>query len=611
MLQVSGLSKGYAHQNLFEDISFNIAPGEKVALTGRNGYGKTTILRILAGEETADSGSITVSKDFKIGYLKQNLVFEHPTARKECISALPAENQFDHYLAEKSLFGLGFSEEDLQKSPESLSGGFQVRLNLAKLLISGADLLLLDEPTNYLDIISVRWLKRFLQSFKGALLIVTHDREFLDETTTHIMTIHRGRIKKLQGNTEKMYLQIAQEEEIYEKTRQNDEKERERLENFVNRFRAKARLAGQAQSRMKMLKKMEKRDKLAEISDLDFVFSYSPTPSKWALETHHLSFAYTEENPLIQNLSLLIRQGERVAVIGKNGAGKSTLIRLFAGILNPKDGEVKTPPNFSVGYYGQTNRENLNPHLTVEEEIMSAMANPSREGARSLAGSMLFSGEMSQKKIDVLSGGEKARVALAKIIASPCSALILDEPTNHLDMQSCDALLEALDNFEGAVILITHNEMFLHALAERLIVFDGGKHRVYESGYEEFLETVGWEDERKNDASAQKKSTVNKKEIRKLRAALMEEKNAELKPILFEIEKTENSILETEEEKERQNALIIQAYESKNNEIIESAGRFLKNVDCELEALYDKLENLEEQKLEHEENFASRLKNLE
>ena len=272
MLSFNNISKSFGTRVLFDNVTFTLGNRERVGLVGRNGHGKTTLLNIIAGFDSPDSGSIIAPKGYKIGYLAQKLIFTHPTVREEAVSALPEDKADSAYLAEKILFGLGFDNDLLAMSPSQLSGGFQVRLNLGKLLISEPHLLLLDEPTNYLDILSVRWLKSFLLQWKGELIFVTHDRSFMDGVATHIAGIHRQRIRKIEGNTEKYYDQIAQDEEIYEKTRLNDEAKRKEMEIFIRRFRAKARLAGMVQSRVKTLAKMEKRDRLESLDELEFSF---------------------------------------------------------------------------------------------------------------------------------------------------------------------------------------------------------------------------------------------------------------------------------------------------------------------------------------------------
>lgn len=286
MISFDNVSKSYGSKILFENVTFNINKGERIGLVGRNGNGKTTLMRIITGEEEADSGKVSIPKNYKIGFLKQHIKFEKKTVIEEAMLGLSDEEIHDKWKAEKILFGLGFKEEDMEKDPASFSGGFQVRLMLAQTLLSNPDLLLLDEPTNYLDIVSVRWLKGFLNSWKGELLLITHDRQFMDDIVTHTAGIHRARVRKIEGKTDKFYEQIARDEEIYEKTRINDEQKRKELEQYITRFRAKARLAGLVQSRIKTLNKMEKKEKLEAIKNLEFAFKYKPITSKQIGRAH-------------------------------------------------------------------------------------------------------------------------------------------------------------------------------------------------------------------------------------------------------------------------------------------------------------------------------------
>ncbi|OHD54614.1 MAG: hypothetical protein A2Y33_04395 [Spirochaetes bacterium GWF1_51_8] len=601
MIQLINVSKYYPNQVLFENITFSVQAGEKIGLTGRNGHGKSTLLRIILGLEEPDTGTVTIPKDYTIGFMEQKIHFTRATLLEECASVLPEEHKDDHWLIEKTLFGLGFSQDDLASSPHIFSGGFQVRINLAKLLIASPDMLLLDEPTNFLDIVSIRWLKSFLREWRGEFILITHDRGFLDSVITHTVAIHRRNIRKMKGDTSKMYLQIAKDEEIYEKTRLNDEKERKRIEEFITHFRAKARLAGMVQSRIKTLAKKDKKDHLAEIKDLDFSFQFSSIAGKWIIESKGLTFGYDGEN-IIRGFNFALEKDEKIAIIGKNGKGKSTLIRLLNGELTPKAGTVTMHPQTRTGYFGQTNKDTLTPHMTVEEEIYHAMDDPTRERARSIAGSMLFEGDMSQKKVEVLSGGERARVMLGKIIAQPCSMLFLDEPTNHLDMQSADALLEAIDQFDGAVVMVTHNEMFLRSIPTRLIVFDelpgmkGGESYpyVFLGTYDEFLEKYGWADERiAMTESAKKQQTdlnVNKKELRKKRAEILDERNKTLNPVKKKMDETEKTIVELEALADSTNKALIDAAAASDTGKLKDLGTTLNDCNRKLDRLYTDLE---------------------
>ena len=481
MLNIESISKGFGDQILFESAGMQINPGERVGLVGRNGHGKTTLLNIIAGIDHPDEGRISVPSGYRIGMLSQHIRFTCKTVLEEACTGLLAHEKDHYWKAEKILAGLGFSPEAMHQDPMIFSGGYQVRLNLAKVLISEPDLLILDEPTNYLDITSIRWITSFLTAWPREVLLVTHDRGFMDAVATHIVGIHRHKMRKIQGDTEKYYLQVAQDEEIYEKTRQNEAKRKKEIELFISRFRAKARLANMVQSRIKTLSKMETKDKLSKLKNLDFTFNYLPFAGKQVLETKNLTFGWDKKAPLFKNLSLTVYPGDRVGIIGKNGRGKTTLLKLLNGTMAADQGWVRPNPGVEWGYFEQTNVQSLNPEFTIEEEMLHTHPDIERQAVRNICGAMMFEQDAALKKISVLSGGEKARVMLGKLLLSPLNLLLLDEPSNHLDIESCDAFIAALDAFDGAVALVTHNEMFLHALVNRLVVFNRDEVSVFEA----------------------------------------------------------------------------------------------------------------------------------
>lgn len=592
MITVQRLAKRFGSTVLFEDVLFSVGNNEKVGLVGRNGLGKTTLLKILAGIEQPDDGAVLIPRHYTIGYMSQQLKFGKDMVRDEALSLLPEFEQNEYWRAEKILSGLGFERADITKKVHQLSGGFQVRLELAKTLILNPDMLLLDEPTNYLDITSLRWLARFLQDWKGEILFITHDRGFMDSIATHTLGIHRNRIKKIKGTTEQFYEQIALEEEIYEKTRLNDERRKKEIEDFISRFRAKARLANLAQSRIKTIEKMQKREKLTALKNLDFEFRYKPLSSKYVVQTDSLSYAYNDI-PLFSNLSFSIAASDRICIIGPNGKGKTTLCRLLSGALQPQSGTVTKSLGLEIGYFEQTNIAGLNPHCTVEDEIASG-DNTNRQLARNLCGSLLFEGNDALKPISVLSGGEKSRVLLGKILVKPINLLLLDEPSNHLDMESCDALLAAIDSFEGAVVLVTHNELLLKAIAQRLIIFQKNQASVFEGDYERFLETVGWDtesDQRSTNETAEYDRKLNKKEIRRVRSQLLQEKLSECKPLQGTIAEIERQITHHELHLNKLNSDIIAASQMQKSSDIQRLSIEISKTEKLLNALYDDLED--------------------
>lgn len=495
MIRAKDLSISFSGREIFHDGNFIINSREKVGLIGRNGSGKSTFLKLILKKLEPDEGAIEIPRGYRIGHLEQHIHFTYDTVIDEICSVLPADREHEGWKGENILYGLGFSYDDLYKDPKKFSGGYQVKLNLAKLLLMEPQMLLLDEPTNYLDIHSIRWLKEFLQDWQGELILITHDRDFMDSVITHTLIIHRNSFKKIPGNTKGVREKIAAEEEIYEKTRANEEKQRQKTQEWIDRFKAKASMASRAQSRAKMLDKQEVKEKLEDIATLDFNFNHLPYGSKEnMIEVEHLAFGYNPQHLLIQNLSFKVENGDKICVIGKNGKGKSTLLKLLTQDLAPIKGNIKTNSKTVIGYFGQMNIDRLDNNLTVYEELQKVDDRLPQTRVRQVCGNMMFSSDLANKKIGVLSGGEKSRVMLGKILLKGVNLLLLDEPTNHLDMESCESLLEAIKNFEGAVITVTHDEGFLREIANKLVIFDDNKTFTYEDSYEFFLKRIGWKD---------------------------------------------------------------------------------------------------------------------
>jgi ATP-binding cassette, subfamily F, member 3 len=618
MIQVSNLSKAYSTQVILDDVGFTVNAGEHIGLVGRNGHGKTTLLRMITGEARPDAGVISIPNNYTVGYLSQQLKFSEDTVLKEgCLGLKPSEDGIDEsYKVETILMGLGFSLEDFSRHPLDLSGGYQVRLNMAKLLVSEPDLLLLDEPTNYLDIVSIRWLIRFLKCWKGELILITHDREFMNKVTTHTMIIHRNKIRKIAGPTDKLYEQILLEEEIYEKTRANEDKKRKEVEQFINRFRAQATRARAVQSKIKALQKKEKLEKMSGIKDLEFEFVSAPFTGKLLIEAKDLSFSFGPEGTLlIDGLDLAIGKKDRIAVIGKNGKGKTTLLNLLAGELKPLEGTVTHHPKLKLAYFGQTNIQRLTPEKTVEEEILDAFPSLSRSAARNICGIMMFSGDNALKKVSVLSGGEKSRVLLAKLIVSPANLLLLDEPTNHLDMESVDSLLEAIEAFKGAVMIVTHSEMILHAAATRLIVFDDERVRVFEGTYQDFLDRGGWKDEGEVVSCAKhyedkKNNGKNKKGLKKIKAELIDTRSRTLTPLQLRISEVEETISQIEKIIEQDTQALVRASEKGAWESIQQYSGSIHESRGKIEILFDELEALTSELEMKTREFEERLEML-
>jgi ATP-binding cassette subfamily F protein 3 len=612
MIKITNLNKSFGSRTLFDNLNLTINAKERVGLVGRNGHGKTTLFKVVLGKIEYDSGSIIMPKNYKLGYLQQHINFTQNTVLGEASLALPKEEKDSSWKAEKILSGLGFSTSDMFKNPMDFSGGYKIRINLAKVLLSNADMLMLDEPNNYLDIVAIRWLSGFLRSWKGELMLITHDRNFMDSVITHCAAIHRTKARKIEGSTQKLYEQIEKEEEIYDKTRLNVEKKVKQTELFIRRFRAKANLASMVQSRIKTLKKQGNLEKLDEIGTLGFSFSGLDFHAAKMLGVHNLAFGYSLDKFLISKLNFDVLKNERICVIGKNGRGKSTLLKLIAQRLTPCDGSIKEHPDLKTAYFVQSDSANLNPQKTVFEEILSS-GKCLPQKARNIAGSMMFSGDDALKKIEVLSGGEKSRVLLGKILANPCHLLLLDEPTNHLDMESCSGLIDAIKKFQGSVIMVTHNEEMLHAIAMKLIIFDRDKVSVFDGTYQDFLEKTGWQDEgsKIKSKTSQKISGKNKEEIKKLRADIIQEKSRLLKPLEDKIKNLEAEITKKEEELNLNTKQLVELLEKGNVSFLAEVSKINKTLQSEVENLYVELAAAAEKLEKESEHFRKRLEKLE
>ncbi|MBO1223575.1 MAG: ATP-binding cassette domain-containing protein [Candidatus Scalindua sediminis] len=617
MISVLNLSKQFVTHIIFDNVTFNLNSRERVGLVGKNGHGKTTLFRLLTGQEQYDEGTIKIPKDYRIGYLNQHIHFTRPTVLEEGCCGLPESQKEDDWKVKKILSGLGFLESDFHRKPSEFSGGYQIRLNLAKVLVSEPNLLLLDEPTNFLDIVSIRWLTNFLNSWRNEVFVISHDRGFMDNVTTHIIGIHRSKVKKIKGSTEDYYDRIAKEDEIHEKRRLNDEKKRKQAEQFINSFRAKARHASLVQSRIKTLEKQQRIKKLEKIPTFSFSFNSAPFQAKYVQEARNIAFSYNGDPPYLFNqLGFAVENRDRICIVGQNGKGKTTLLRLLAMKLLPLEGEIKNHPQAKIGFYEQANTASLNNKLTVEEEISLNNSNIDRKRIRDICGAMMFSGDNALKKIKVLSGGEKCRVLLGKILVTPSNLLLLDEPTHHLDMQSCEAMIDAINTFEGAVIMVTHNEYVLHRIANKLIVFQHDRVFPFQGKYSQFLEQVGWEDEEsitfgKKSPKRRGKSVkaINRKDTRKVRAEFITRRSKTLTPYKKKIEKLEKDIEKMEQQLNNDNESLIKASQEQDRNTITTLSRSVKQTQASIDTLYKQLEETtgkyEQEKLVFEQEESS------
>lgn len=617
MIELRDIAKSFNGQELFENGCFAIGSNEKIGLVGRNGHGKTTLFNLINRTLTPDSGTIVIPKNYRIGYLNQNLSFSQESVIKEVCLSLPISDQDHSWKAEKVLHGLGFSNQAMLMSPDQFSGGVQVRINLAKILISEVNLLLLDEPNNYLDVVAIRWLIRFLKQWSGELMLITHDRCFMDAVTTHILGIYRKKMRKMKGDTQHFYDQILQEEEIYEKTRLRDDRKRKQTEIFISKFRAKARQAGLAQSRIKSLAKMEKNEKLEAIKTFNISFNAAEFGAATMMNVNNISFAYGQDlQPLFENISFRIGKRQRLCIIGKNGKGKSTLLRVLAGQLKPTNGTIKTHSKLEVGFYAQTNVAQLNPERSILEELKNAYPEALPQRVRSVCGSLLFSQDLALKSISVLSGGEKSRVLLGKILMKPAHLLLLDEPTNHLDLESSEALCEAIETFDGSVIMVTHNELFLDRIAECLLIFDEQGVKFFDGSYQDFLTKIGWEDEEVSLKSQTPKlkndvPIIDRKTRKRLIADLRHEKSKVLKPFELQIAHFEKIISDLELRLKKNTEDLLTAAYASNALAIAELAKESKILPAQIDQQYNNLDQVFKQYEVLKQEFTLKLSELE
>ena len=594
MIQLQNISKNYGTQELFSNLNFKLNSGNRVGLVGRNGSGKSTLFKLILGEESADEGEVIIPKNYKIGTLKQHLTFSEKTLREEAALALTEEMKYDTYRVEKILFGLGFVLEDLDKDPLSFSGGYQIRINLAKLLVTEPNLLLLDEPTNYLYIVSLRWLKDFLRAFDGEVILITHDRNFMDGVCTHTMGLVRKNIEIIPGDTHKFYEQLGANDELHAKQKIAQDKKVKELEEFIAKNKARASTASLAQSKVKQLEKMDRLENLGFNNALEFEFNFKETPAKVLLDVKDLSFGYTPENILFKDISFTLQKGECLGIIGKNGKGKSTLLNTIAGELKQLSGEVNFHTSASFAHFGQTNIAHLSPNNTVMDEIYVGNSGLGEAQVRSICGGMMFSGENAKKKISLLSGGEKSRVMLGQIIARHVNVLFLDEPTNHLDMDSIEALTKAIQKFKGSVVIVTHSEELLRRVCDRLIIFATDGARVFDGGYDDFLAKIGWEEE---DTEEKVKVTPksSNKENKKLRAELVRQRGKATSALRKKVDKLEAEIMKLEEQLEVHHKELVQSSNAGDSAWLMELSKTVSEEEKKVEDLFEELADAQTQ----------------
>ena len=537
MIHIEGLCKRYGDKVLFEDVSWHVKKRDRIGLSGPNGSGKTTLLRMLAGLQEPDSGSIRMASDTTIGYLPQDGIVHHGrTVYDEVVLAFEEllalkeeqhriEDELSHATPEGAddehmklleryaevterykreggyeiearvaevLKGLGFSLTDQQRRTEEFSGGWQMRIALSKLLLACPNLLLMDEPTNHLDLPARNWLEEYLQDYPGSVVLVSHDRYFLDATVKRITEVGLKTLTDYHGNYSHYVVEHAARMDRLREAHLRQKEEIDKATLFINRFRYQATKARQVQSRIKMLEKVEKIDIPPERRRIKFHFPDAPRPGRVVLELKEARKTYGDL-VVLNDVNLVVERGDRIALVGPNGAGKSTLMRLLAGVDRPDVGSRLLGHQVVIDYFAQDQAAELNPARTVYEEMAQASPSTMVPMIRTILGGFLFSGDDVYKRVSVLSGGERNRLALAKMLLSPSNVLLLDEPTNHLDLDSKEVLLEALGDYGGTLVLVSHDRYFIDRLADKVVDVGEGQAILYPGGYEDF---VHWKKQR-------------------------------------------------------------------------------------------------------------------
>lgn len=487
MITIRHVSKSYGAQTLFEDISLQINERDRFALVGPNGAGKSTLFKLIMGLETPDDGEVALRSGVRFGYLPQETpLLKGTTALEEVVGEEAGDNRREAQ-AKKILMGLGFKLKDFERPVCEFSGGWQMRIMIAKLLFDGPDLLMLDEPTNHLDLESLLWFQNYLESYRGAIFLISHDREFINALSDRIVELRQAKLHVYAGTYEDFVEQKKKEEEDLISAYKRQQKEIQDLEVFINRFRAKASLAASVQSKIKYLEKMERIELPPEQRTVGFSFPQPERSGQNVLALENIRQSYDGKTWVYDGLNLTLERGQKIALVGPNGAGKSTLLKLLAGVLPFEAGQRKLGYNVEAGYFSQHRSEMFKPGRSVFDEAKDTPRAHSETGIRTLLGSFLFSGDAIYKKVEVLSGGEKSRLGLVKILLNPPNLLLMDEPTTHLDMAGVDVLIEAIKNYEGTFCFISHDVYFIRQLANNIIHVNQGKVTWYPGNYDYFL----------------------------------------------------------------------------------------------------------------------------
>lgn len=639
MLNIHDLSVSFNGDYLFESVTFRLNPGDRVGLVGKNGAGKSTMLKILSKEVEPDSGSIASDKEIKIGFLKQDIDFvqgrtvleEAYQAFEEILSVQKQIDEINHQLlnrtdyesteyselidkvsdlthrfdilggyhyagnTERILTGLGFKREDFDKYTDTFSGGWRMRIELAKLLLQDNDILLLDEPTNHLDIESIIWLESFLKSFSGAIVLVSHDKMFLDNVTNRTIEISLGKIYDFNKPYSKYLVLREEQRELQLAAQRNQAKKIEETEKLIEKFRYKATKASMAQS---LIKKLDKVERIEVDEDdnavMNISFPVSVTPGRVVLEIENVTKSY-DEKVIFKDLTLMVERGTKMAFVGQNGQGKSTLIKAIMNEFE-YEGDIKIGHNVQLGYFAQNQADYLDGEKTLLDTMLDAATDANRTKVRDMLGAFLFRGDDVEKKVKVLSGGERNRLALCMMLLKPINVLLMDEPTNHLDIKSKNVLKEALRTFEGTLIIVSHDRDFLQGLTDKVIEFKDQKIKEYLGDINYFLEERNTEDMRTLEQNYTKGEEVKKDTSVKEKKALSYEEQKKLKGLQNKLSKAESKIAELEKKIAKADMELADNYEQliSDTKWFEAYEKLKKDLDVtmeEWEQISEEIEN--------------------